>query len=362
MALTAYPFDAQAVTEQQYGDLFGSVAQSGILGAPTANNFKVTAAGSSMALTVTSVSGASRALLRGHALLMTTNETVTVPAAGTSARADLVVLRLDYAANSIGPAIRQGTAGNTTPPAPVWGTGGIYEIPLASVLVGANVTTISSANVTDLRRFTGPTSGVWTTAARPTSPLSFGYNTTLSRWEFTLDGTTWDNIGYVDLSDGTQVTGTLPVSRGGTGYTTLQSLSTALGLGTIGQPIPVANGGTGQTTLQGLRTALELGTIGDPLPLNLGGTGQTTAAGLSNALGLGNTTTGAIPVSRGGTGQTSLQGLSTALGLGTIGQPIPVANGGTGATNRDGIRTAIDLRVTPSNPGHAVGRIWLKTS
>ncbi|UVT31649.1 minor tail protein [Microbacterium phage Kenzers] len=362
MALTAYPFDAQAVTEQQYGDLFGSVAQSGILGAPTANNFKVTAAGSSMALTVTSVSGASRALLRGHALLMTTNETVTVEAANTSARADLVVLRLDYAANSIGPAIRKGTAGNTTPPAPVWGTGGIYEIPLASVLVGANVTTISSGNVTDLRRFTGPTTGVWTTVARPTTPLSFGYNTTLSRWEFTLDGTTWDNIGYVNLADSTQVTGTLPVARGGTGQTTLQGLSTALGLGTIGQPIPVANGGTGGTTLQALRTALELGTIGDPLPISLGGTGQVTAAGISNALGLGNTITGAIPVSRGGTGQTTLQGLSTALGLGTIGQPIPVANGGTGATNRDGIRAAIDLRVTPNNPGHAVGRIWLKTS
>ncbi|QOP64254.1 minor tail protein [Microbacterium phage Quenya] len=277
MALTAYPFDNQTVTEQQYGDLFGAVAQSGILGAPSANNFKVTAAGSSMALTVTAVGGASRAIVRGHAVLMTTNETVTVPAAATQARVDLVVLRLDYGANTIGPAVRTGTAGSSTAPAPVWGTGGIYEIPLASVAVGANVTTISAANVTDLRRFSGPTSGVWTTASRPSTPLSFGYNTTLSRWEYTLDGTTWANIGYVDLAS-SQVSGTLPVARGGTG--------------------------------------------------------QTSAAAIRNSLGLGNTT-GALPV----------------------------ANGGTGSTDVAGVRNnAVDLFVQPNDPGHAVNRIWLKTS
>ena len=252
MALTAYPFDNQSVTEQQYGDLFGAVAQSGILGAPTANNFLVTAAGSSMQLTVTAVGGASRALLRGHAVLMTTNEVVTVAAAAATVRADLVVLRLDYAANTIGPAIRTGTAGSSTPPAPVWGTGGIYEIPLASVAVGANVTVISAANLVDLRRFSGPTSGVWTTASRPNTPLSFGYNTTLTRWEFTLDGTNWSPIGTVDLA-GAQVSGTLPLTKGGTGQTTLQGTSTALGLGTVGQPIPIANGGTGATARDGIR-------------------------------------------------------------------------------------------------------------
>ena len=252
MALTAYPFDNQSVTEQQYGDLFGAVAQSGILGAPTANNFLVTAAGSSMQLTVTAVGGASRALLRGHAVLMTTNEVVTVAAAAATVRADLVVLRLDYAANTIGPAIRTGTAGSSTPPAPVWGTGGIYEIPLASVAVGANVTVISAANLVDLRRFSGPTSGAWTTASRPNTPLSFGYNTTLTRWEFTLDGTNWSPIGTVDLA-GAQVSGTLPLTKGGTGQTTLQGTSTALGLGTVGQPIPIANGGTGATARDGIR-------------------------------------------------------------------------------------------------------------
>jgi hypothetical protein len=257
MALTAYPFDNQSVTEQQYGDLFGAVAQSGILGAPSANNFLVTAAGSSMVLTVTAVGGASRAIVRGHAVLMTTSEQVTVTAAAATARADLVVLRLDYAANTIGPAVRAGTPGSSTPPAPVWGTGGVYEIPLASVAVGANVTTISAANLVDLRRFSGPTSGVWTTVGRPNTPLSFGYNTTLTRWEFTLDGTNWSPIGTVDLA-GSQVSGILPAAKGGTGVNSMQAVSTALGLGTIGQPIPVANGGTGATTRDGIRDAIDL--------------------------------------------------------------------------------------------------------
>ena len=254
MALTAYPFDNQTVTEQQYGDLFGAVAQSGILGAPSANNFLVTAAGSSMVLAVTSVGGASRALVRGHAVLMTTNEPVTVPTANTSLRADLVVLRMDYAANTIGPAIRTGTPGSATSPAPVWGTGGVYEIPLAAVAVGANVTTISTGDLTDLRRFSGPTSGAWTTAGRPNTPLSFGYNSTLGRWEYTLDGTAWLNLGYVDLAS-SQVAGTLPATKGGTGVTSLDALSAALNLGpTVAGPIPIASGGTGANSVATIRT------------------------------------------------------------------------------------------------------------
>ncbi|QDH92397.1 hypothetical protein SEA_CELAENA_18 [Microbacterium phage Celaena] len=258
MALTAYPFDGQTVSEQQYGDLFGSVAQSGIIGSPAANHFLVAAGGSNMNLTVTAVSGASRAILRGHAVLMTANETVTVPASATQARVDLVVLRLDYSANTIGPAVRAGTPGSSTPPAPVWGTGGVYEIPLASVAVGANVTTINSGNITDRRRFTGPTVGEWDTVGRPTTPLSLGYNSTLGRWEFTLDGTVWEPVGYVDLSSA-QVTGTLPVGNGGTGQTTLAAARNAMGLGNTTGALPVANGGTGATTRDGVRnTAVDL--------------------------------------------------------------------------------------------------------
>lgn len=55
------------------------------------------------------------------------------------------------------------------------------------------------------------------------------------------------------------------------------------------------------------------------LPITRGGTGQTTAAGLRNALGLGNTT-GAVPVANGGTGATSVaEAVKALLGSSSIG-------------------------------------------
>lgn len=48
------------------------------------------------------------------------------------------------------------------------------------------------------------------------------------------------------------------------------------------------------------------------LPITRGGTGQTTAAGVRNALGLGNTT-GAVPVANGGTGATNVAAAIKAL-------------------------------------------------
>jgi hypothetical protein len=167
MALTAYPFDAQTVSETQYGDLFGAVAQSGIIGSSAGNDFKVTAVGSSMGLSVTSVGGASRAIVRGAAVLMTAAEPITVATSDATARVDLVVLRLNYVANSISPVVLKGTAGSSTPPSPSWGAGGYYDVPLALVAVGGGVTTISAGTLTDIRRFAGPTVGVWATASRP---------------------------------------------------------------------------------------------------------------------------------------------------------------------------------------------------
>lgn len=219
MALTPYPFDSQDITEAQYGALIGLAMQSGISGGAAANNFKVTAAGSSMALTVTAVGASSFAVVRGHGVLMTANETVTVPPASAGARVDLVVLRLDYATNTIAPAIRQGTSGSSTPPAPVWGVSNQYEIPLAQVAVGAGVSVITNANITDRRSFLGTQVGAWPTNSRPTSGPAFGYNLTNSKWEASLDGSSWADIATL-TTQLSAFAGTLPVNKGGTGATT----------------------------------------------------------------------------------------------------------------------------------------------
>lgn len=218
MTLVAYPFDAQNITEADYGQLVGAGLLSGVVGGTTSNHFKVVA-GTGMGLVVTAVSGASLALIRGHAVLMTANEPLTVPTASAAARVDLVVLQLDYAANTIKPVIRQGTSGSSTPPTPVWGSAGIYEYPLATVAVAAGATSIVVGNITDVRQFAGSTIGAWPTAQRPTGRPALGYNLTTQSWEATFDGATWKNISTADHTLDSHP-GTLSVSKGGTGATT----------------------------------------------------------------------------------------------------------------------------------------------
>jgi len=229
MTIQAYPFDSQDISEAQFGALMGSAFSTGISAAPGTNHFKVTANGSTMVLTVTAVGGASQANVRGHAMTMTADSTVTVATASAGNRVDLVVLRLDYATNTIAPAILPGTSGSTTPPSPSWGTGGFYDLPLARVAVGAGVLFITTANLTDVRRYAGFTPGAWPTLNRPNTHLSIGWNTTDSRWEYTLDGTTFVALTAVDLAS-TGVSGVLPISKGGTGQVDAISALQALGI------------------------------------------------------------------------------------------------------------------------------------
>jgi hypothetical protein len=219
MALVPYPFDSQDITEAQYGALLSLAMQSGIAGGTAANNFKVTATGSSMVVTVTSVGAASFAVVRGHGVLMTANENVTIPAASPGARVDLVVLRLDYGTNTIAPAVRQGTSGSSTPPTPVWGASNLYEIPLATVAVAAGASTINNGNITDRRVFLGNQVGAWPTSSRPTGIPAIGFNLTTSKWEASVDGATWTNLATTAtaLND---MNGVLSVTKGGTGANT----------------------------------------------------------------------------------------------------------------------------------------------
>lgn len=218
MALIAYPFDSQNITEADYGALIGAGLLTGVVGTPTTNHFKVVAS-SGMVLTVTAVSGASLALVRGHAVTMTANESVTIAAADTAARVDLVVLQLNYATNVIAPVVKRGTAGSTNPPAVVWGAAGIYEFPLAQIAVGAGVAAIAAAAITDRRQYAGTTIGAWPQTQRPTGRPALGYNLTSQVWEATFDGTTWKTITTSDHTLDSHP-GTLALGKGGTGATT----------------------------------------------------------------------------------------------------------------------------------------------
>ncbi|MCX5237218.1 tail fiber domain-containing protein [Streptomyces prunicolor] len=200
MAITSYPFDAQAVTETQFSQMFREFQESGVVASFGGAGFTVTA-NTGMALNVSS----GLAFLRGFMVQSTATEVVTIPAAGTSVRVDRVVLRLDPSLNSIVLAVKQGTAGSTTPPALTQTDTAIYELPLAQVTVNASVTSITSADIARTRPFVGTRIQVWNTLTRPASARmgQIGYNADTSAFEFWND-TAWtpliSNVSWSTLT------------------------------------------------------------------------------------------------------------------------------------------------------------------
>lgn len=191
MAITSYPFDSQAVTETDYSRLFREFQSTGVADSVGGTGLSVYADGTGMTVKVNS----GFAIVRGHAIYSTAIEPLTVAASNTSARVDRVVLKLDPATNSITLAVKTGTAGSSTPPALTQTDTAVYELSLATVAVGANVSSIAAAAVTGDRQFVGSSVGGWTTATRPSSPRTgrMGYNTTTSTWEF-WNGSAWSNL------------------------------------------------------------------------------------------------------------------------------------------------------------------------
>ncbi|MFJ6483135.1 tail fiber domain-containing protein [Streptomyces sp. NPDC091682] len=200
MAITSYPFDNQAVTETQFSQMFREFQDSGIAGSLGASGFAVST-GTGMTVTV----GPGLAFLRGHMVQSTATENVTLAASSAQVRVDRVVLRLDPATNSITLAVKAGTAGSTTPAALVQTDTGIYELPLASITVGASVTGINSGDIATTRPFVGHRVGAWITATRPTSPRvgQLGYNDSTDAWEY-WSGSAWkplfSTVDWANLS------------------------------------------------------------------------------------------------------------------------------------------------------------------
>lgn len=140
-------------------------------------------------------------------------------------------------------------------------------------------------------------------------------------------GTTWQVFAQAGGAGGsadinTQTTGTLLVSRGGTGATTLTGIvkgngTSAFTAGTVALTtevsgtLPVGSGGTGATTLTGV----------------IKGTG--TSAFTAGTVSLTTEVSGTLPVGSGGTGATTLTANNVLLGNGTSALQV-VAPGTTG--------------------------------
>ena len=191
MAQTSYPFDGMSITETEFSLYFREFRSSGVAASADSLALKVAGAGAGMTVTVQP----GFAIVRGFAYNSSAVETLTIGASASQARVDRVILRLNPTSNSIVLAVLAGTPGSSSPAALTQTDTDIYEIGLAQVSVGANVTSIGAPSVTDTRTFTTQDVGNWSNSTRPSSPRQgqLGYNRTTAAWEF-WTGSTWDGL------------------------------------------------------------------------------------------------------------------------------------------------------------------------
>lgn len=165
MALTSYPFENANTTEDQYTLLFRNFVDSGIIGSYGDDQFVVSSDGSGLDVQVS----AGYAILRGHAVSNDGPVTLTLDAADASfARIDRIVLRLDPVLNGINLAVIKGTPASTPVAPPIVRTDtGVWDLPLATVKVGANALNVLATDIVGTRSWGSHRFGVWSTAGRP---------------------------------------------------------------------------------------------------------------------------------------------------------------------------------------------------
>lgn len=259
MAITSWPFAAQSTTETQFGQLFSVMGEFGVSGQPSSTDLKVT--GDSTGMNVKVAAGFAR--IRGFGFYSTAQETLTITAAASTPRIDLVVLRLAPASDSITLAVVAGTPG-ASPSAPALtqntaANGGIYEMEIGRVLVGANVVTIASGDVTDTRLHLGTPVGRWTSSSRPTSPKAghLGLNVTTAVMEY-WTGTAWTELTPSNLDASVITSGTLATAR-------IPNLDAAkITSGTL--TVPISGAVTGSVTTTSLTVNTKKLTISTTAP------------------------------------------------------------------------------------------------
>jgi hypothetical protein len=200
MAQSSFPWEDVSTSETQYSQLFRQL-NNGVNGTPDTDDLEVGPAFTGLAVDVE----AGEAMVLGHYYISTAVETLALATANpTNPRIDTVVLRLDPTADSIVLAVKTGTPAGS-PVAPTLTQTlpyGLYEFPLANVLVPATAGTPST--ITDRREFMGTRLGSWTTAGRPTPdgrPL-FGFNLTTQKTEiYNTVASAWQDITPASLND-----------------------------------------------------------------------------------------------------------------------------------------------------------------
>jgi hypothetical protein len=229
MAEYAYPKALTGMQDLQWSNFIMKLIEDG---ATSDTSFVPSANGSGMNASLTAGNAVVQGVLTGN----DSSATVTIaaaPAAGSGlSRIDTIVKRLDRTGTPvIQTAVLTGTpSASPSPKALTQETAGIWEWPVADVLVVTGTTSIAADKITDRRTFS--TSGVTVWATRPAAPRKgrLGFNTSLGKWEW-FDGSTWtDLVPSSHDINGTGHTGTLSIARGGTGATSAMAALNALGI------------------------------------------------------------------------------------------------------------------------------------
>lgn len=168
MAQTSWPFENVDTSETQFSQWARNIGEG--IKSGSLNELEVFADSTGMQVKVKS----GQAMVRGHYYQNSAEETIAVTTADPSnPRIDIVILELDPSANSIVLKVTAGTPG-ATPSAPslVQTDGGVYQLQLAEVLVGAGVTTIAADKITDSRTYLGTGGGL--SDAKPQTFLLMG--------------------------------------------------------------------------------------------------------------------------------------------------------------------------------------------
>ena len=140
------------------------------------------------------------------------------------------------------------------------------------------------------------------------------------------------HVGHLHQLSGMGITGTLPITKGGTGATTKEQALANLEAASTSHTHSLSSLGAASTSHT---HSLTSSTISGTLPITKGGTGATSASSALSNLGAASTShthaltsstlTGTLPIEKGGTGATTQSAALTALGIkaGGVGVTIP---------------------------------------
>lgn len=267
-------------------------------------------------------------------------------------------------------AVSGGSTGLTTSGGPITSTGTITLGGTLAIAAGGTGATSASAALTALGAYPASNpNGYTSNAGTVTSVGGTGsVNGITLSGTVTSTGTLTLGGALSDVNLASQVSGTLPITSGGTGATSASAALTALGAYPASNPndytsnagtvtsIDVSGGSTGLNASGGPITGSGTITLGGTLGISAGGTGATSASAALTALGAypasnpsGYTSNTGTVTSVGGTGSVNgitLSGTVTGSGNLTLGGTLsgvsltsavsgilPIANGGTGASD-----------------------------